>query len=105
MISPSDFLHDRDDGFDIYGFERAAIMPLLAKIGVRHMDSSVHIGGATFAKLSIALSAFPSAYPDYQSKPPKLDDDLRPWLKSTFACSDREAHVFSIVIQEHYELT
>lgn len=105
MTSLSDFLPGRDEGFDVYGFDRAAVMPLLAKIGVRHAESSAYIGGETFAKLSAALSAFPSAYPDFQDKLPKLDDDLRPWLQTAFACNAREAHVFSVIIQEHYGLT
>lgn len=105
MTSLSDFLSDSDSGFDIYGFRREDVMPLLAKIGVRHQADSACIGGATFAKLSAALTAFPDKYPDYRSRPPKLDDDVRPWLKDIFDCNVREAHVFSSIIQEHYGLT
>lgn len=60
--------------------------------------------GKTAERLTQAIANFPSRYPDYKSKSPKLDDDIRPWLKSAYGISDREAHVFGTIISEHFEL-
>ena len=59
----------------------------------------------TLTRLQSAVIEFPSHYPQYKSRPPKLDDDIRPWLKSVgYAKNDREAFVFGSVISEHFEL-
>lgn len=61
--------------------------------------------GPTFARLQRTIAAFPVRYPDYQSQPPKLKDDVRPWLKEAgLAGNDREAHVFGTIIAEHFKL-
>ena len=59
------------------------------------------IVGPTFAKLVSALNAYPS---QYQGKTPKLDDDVRPWLRNTHTCTVREAEVFGAIIAEHFGL-
>lgn len=65
----------------------------------------VAIHGATFNRLRRAIASFPSRYPDYQAKPPKLDDDVRPWLKETgLAENDAERRVFGAIIREHFQL-
>ena len=60
--------------------------------------------GKTAMRLIQAIANFPSRYPEYQLKPPKLDDDVRPWLKSSYGASEREAHVFGAIIAEHFNL-
>lgn len=60
--------------------------------------------GKTAALLADALSKFPQQYPDFLSKSPKLDDDVRPWLKENLGASDREAHVFGAILSEHFKL-
>jgi len=65
----------------------------------------VEIHGQTFARLQRTIAAFPVRYPDYKAKPPKMDIDVRPWLKETgLANSDREAHVFGVIVAEHFKL-
>lgn len=66
--------------------------------------SSNGIRGETFTKLESALQSFPSKYPDYASKPPKLDGDVRLWMVENFKCNEREAHVFGAIIAEHFSL-
>lgn len=63
----------------------------------------LRIKGETFARLARAVQAFPARYPNYQGQAPKLDRDLRPWLKeSKLASGDREAHVFGAILAEHF---
>lgn len=57
--------------------------------------------GPTFAKLRAAMEAYPIAY---DGKTPKLDDDVRPWLKQKYKCTDREASVFGTIIAENFGL-
>ena len=56
----------------------------------------------TFNLLTKAIADFPSCYPEYKIKQPKLGPDLRPWLQSDYGATDREAHVFSVIIAEHF---
>lgn len=64
------------------------------------------ITGPTFERLQRAIAAFPGRYVDYQTRPPKLDSDVRPWLKEVkLANSDREAHVFGAIVAEHFKLS
>lgn len=61
------------------------------------------ISGRVFANLLRAIAAFPTRYPQYSERFPKLDSDVRPWLKeSGIATNDREAHVFSSILSEHF---
>lgn len=57
------------------------------------------INGPTYAKLEAALIAFPAKYGNMK---PKLDADVRPWLKHQFECSAREAYVFGAILAEHF---
>lgn len=66
------------------------------------------IESETLGRLMQAIEAFPVKYPDYKSKPPKLNDDVRVWLNTTGKVKDgqkgREAHVFGKIIAEHFKL-
>ncbi|NTV69875.1 MAG: hypothetical protein HGA71_06990 [Azonexaceae bacterium] len=62
------------------------------------------IQSETYDKLQSALGGFPIRFPMYQAKKPKLDVEVRPWLKSAYGLSDREAHVFGTIIAESFEL-
>lgn len=62
------------------------------------------IAGPTFASLMQAIDEFPTTYPDYRENPPKLDNDVRPWLVEQFGCNAREKHVFGQIIAEHFKL-
>lgn len=67
-----------------------------------HYQSLV-IDSATYNRINRAISAFPTRYPEYLKKPPKLENDVRPWLKEVnIATNDREAFVFSTIIAEHF---
>ena len=62
------------------------------------------ITGATYDRLLKAVSAFPTQYPDYKTRPPKLDDDVRVWLeKANISTNAREKHLFGVVIAEHFD--
>lgn len=64
------------------------------------------ITGPTFARLKRAIAAFPTRYPAYQTRPPKLDDDVRKWLSDThLAESEAERRVFGAIIREHFKLS
>lgn len=65
---------------------------------------TVRIRGAAFVRLQRAIKAFPEKYPEYQTKPPKLDADVRAWLKGSCCTNDREAFVFGTIIAEHFKL-
>lgn len=81
---------------------------LIRQLGVASPISSQEAGAdirsETHDKLQSALAEFPIRYPMYQTKKPKLDIEVRPWLKSAYGVSDREAHVFGTIISEHFEL-
>ena len=62
---------------------------------------SSKISGPTFAKLQSAIDAYPKKY---AGGTPKLDDDVRPWLKTAHGCTVREAEVFGAIIAEHFGL-
>ena len=63
------------------------------------------INSQVFARLKSAIDVFPAKYPDYQSRPPKLDDDVRAWLKDErFAQNDTEKRVFGAILAEHFEI-
>lgn len=64
------------------------------------------ITGAIFDRLQRAILIFPTRYPDYQTRPPKLDVDVRPWLKeSGLGENDAERRVFGAIIREHFKLS
>jgi hypothetical protein len=59
------------------------------------------IRGPIFAKLKRVIAEYPAKY---AGKTPKLDDDVRPWIKATVKCSEREAAVFGAIVAEHFGL-
>jgi hypothetical protein len=67
-----------------------------------------NIESETFNRLMRAIEAFPVKYPDYDSKPPKLNVDVRPWLDEIGLVNDgklgREASIFGRIIAEHFKL-
>ena len=64
------------------------------------------IKGPIFSGLWKAIEAFPLQYPEYATRLPKLDADIRPWLeKENFATSKREAHVFGAILAEHFNIS
>jgi len=69
----------------------------------RKNDPSLVIDSDTYNRIYRAIFAFPTRYPEYANKPPKLENDVRPWLKEVdIAMNDREAIVFSTIISEHF---
>ena len=68
------------------------------------IQDSKGLNGKTIERLGKAIADVPSRYPEYETRQPKLDDDIRPWLKSAYGASDREAHVFGAIISEHFRL-
>ena len=65
-------------------------------------DLKQEIGGKTFSKLMASIRAYEDKY---QGRSPKLDIDVRPWLRSDINCSEREAHVFGAIISEHFNIS
>jgi hypothetical protein len=79
---------------------------LATESNLRITDTEAKIKGDTHARLQRAIDSFTSRYPDYVTKPPKLDADVRPWLKeSELAESDAERRVFGAIIREHFKLS
>ena len=68
-------------------------------------DDVLRIHGPTFSKLQRAVIAFPERYPRYRTHPPKLDEDVRPWLKEEFKASDAVQRVFGAILREHFQLS
>lgn len=64
----------------------------------------VRICGDMADRLYRAIDAFPTKYPNFSSRPPKLDDDVRDWLRNEgkFAKNDREEFIFGAILKEHY---
>ncbi|MDA8260821.1 MAG: hypothetical protein M0Z99_35170 [Betaproteobacteria bacterium] len=61
--------------------------------------------GATFDGLMRAIAEFPKKYPNYEISAPKLDADVRPWLKASgYAGNEREAATFGTIIAETFKL-
>lgn len=68
-------------------------------------DAVLDISGQTLTRLQRAIAAFPARYPSYKERAPKLDDDIRPWLKEAgLAENEAERRVFGTIIREHFEL-
>lgn len=69
-------------------------------------SASSSISGQTIERLQRAIAAFPTRYPEYQTNPPKLINDVRPWLHDIGVVRDgaegREAVVFGRIISEHF---
>ena len=68
----------------------------------------VIIRGDTMERIHRLVNAFPTRYPDYKTKPPKLDEDMRDWLRESGLGSEeselgsRENVVISRIIDEHF---
>lgn len=66
------------------------------------------VKGKTFARLMRSIANFPDRYPYYETNPPKLNNDIRPWLHEAGLVNDgangREAIVFGRIIAEHFKL-
>jgi hypothetical protein len=72
-------------------------------------ESASHTGATqaaspTYQKLQNLIKDFPAQYPDHEAHPPKIDADVRVWMKNERACSDREASVFGSIIAELFSL-
>ena len=68
-------------------------------------ECGLKINSPTFAKLMQVIEAFPVQYPDYKTNPPKLNDDVRPWMVKSFGCTkNKEDHVFGRIVKEHFQL-
>lgn len=64
------------------------------------------ISGDTIKRIQRAIAAFPGRYPEYKTKPPKLDDDVRQWLNEVgLATTEAERRVFGAIIREHFKLS
>lgn len=69
-------------------------------------QSNAPIQGETIARLQRAIAAFPSRYPDHRTRPPKLDSDVRPWMKEVgLTINDAEMRVFGKIIYEHFKFS
>lgn len=102
-IFPDNYLRDELAFSNIDAVRLLEIEP--ANQPTAHEDA-VDIAGPTYERLQRAIAAFPVRYPDYEAKPPKLGDDVRLWLKETsLAANDREAHVFGVIVAEHFKLS
>ena len=70
------------------------------------VKSEITINSPTHDRLLRAIAAFPARYPDYLTRPPKLDPDIRPWLEETgLGTSTRERGVFGVILAEHFNLS
>ncbi len=73
--------------------------------GKENSRPEIEITGQTFSRLQRAIAAFPSRYPNYRERSPKLDDDIRPWLAEvSLAETEAERRVFGAIIREHFKL-
>lgn len=96
-------------GNETDGMEHVAVLPYQPKeteLAISVCRSPlITIRGNTFSRLQRAIAAFPSRYPEHATCFPKLDTDMRPWLKEAgIASNEREAHVFSTILAEHFEV-
>lgn len=89
----------------------AGVYDVEKRDGSRSMEAVVlcatanPINSLAYDRLIRAIEAFPSRYPEYSTKPPKLDDDVRPWLKeSGLGENDAERRVFGAILREHFRL-
>lgn len=66
----------------------------------------IAISGDTFSRIQKAVEMFPNRYPNYTTLSPKLDGDVRNWLKvSGLAKNDTEKRVFGTILFEHFKLS
>lgn len=96
------------DGIDLlrYAFRRN-LHPSLVE-DQTNSETAVEQGirSVTFDRLLRAVADFPTRYPDYRTRQPKLDDDVRVWLKDQrIAENDAEKRVFGRILSEHFKLS
>lgn len=102
------------DTYRLTGFSLSSLSQAFSNLGLTFPQTKENtpkpeaapvpiIHGKTFGLLKKAIEEFPSKYQDYAQKMPKLDDDIRVWLKE-LKYSDRECHVFGAIIQEHFSI-
>lgn len=61
--------------------------------------------GDTARRLHRAIKAFEDRYPDYKDRTPKLDADVRPWLREAgLIVSPQEAVVFGQILRQHFDI-
>lgn len=67
----------------------------IRQLGLKHRE----LKGKTAEKLINAVNEYPDVFPD---RTPKLNEELRPHLKSKHGCSDSEAHVIGRIVIDTY---
>ena len=73
---------------------------------VPNKKGTLSLRGACFDRLQRAVTAFPTRYPDFSIRQPKLDSDVRVWLKEAgLAANNTEQRVFGTIIAEHFKLS
>jgi len=97
-----DSFYGINDIHDVF-FDRSVALAWLNNEDICSSNTEI-IHGETYSKLLSCIHGFSNKYPDFSTRPPKLNDDVRPWLMNDHDCSDREAHVFSVIILEHFHL-
>jgi hypothetical protein len=67
---------------------------------------STAISGDVMSRIQKAVNAFPVTFPNYSIRSPKLDVDVREWLKNSgLAINDVEKRVFGTILFEHFKLS
>lgn len=100
-------------GFDVWWLGEVGHDEQEASVPTQPSDISTDnvpliIRGDTMGRIYRAVNAFPTRYPDYKTKPPKLDEDVRDWLRESALGSEeselgsRENVVISRIIDEHF---
>lgn len=98
----SDATFYRDDVLAFFGYQTK---PEQATTGPSQSQAGYLVNGPTYAKLMQAIEAFPVKYPDYETKPPQLDTDIRPWMVNELGFTkSKEDHVFGMIVKEHFKL-
>ncbi len=94
---------------DVLAFFACQTKPEEATTGPSQAESQpkqdYSINGPTYAKLMRAIEEFPLKYPNYETKPPQLDTDIRPWMVNELGFTkSKEDHVFGRIVKEHFQL-
>lgn len=94
---------------DWYNEIQASDQPLKEHAGEVSFTSDLRgveaICSSAFERIQRAIASFPSRYPEYQTRKPKLDADIRHWLsESGLAVNESEKRVFGTIIVEHFKL-
>lgn len=82
---------------DVEAFEAAHTAPNGA--------GTLDLKGALLEAARQAAAAFPARYPEFNSRPPKVKDDVIPWLQEAqFAGSKNDAEKIARILAEHFSL-